>query len=346
MAVTNLMLAELLARASDEHEGNKRRALKRASGAALTWGQEAAEIAADGELTELTAVGPWVAARIEEMMQESSPAEPPPVRRGFSSLASARATVAAHPEWKRALRADLQMHTTYSDGRAQLEGMAQACVERGYEYMAVTDHSKGLAIAGGMNEQVLARQGKAIALLNERLKGEGASLRILRGIEMNLSPAGEGDMEPAALADLDLVLGSFHSQLRRTEDQTDRYLAGLNNPHVHVLGHPRCRMWDRRPGLTADWERVFALAARLDKAVEFDAHPNRQDIGEELLPLAIEAGARISIGTDAHDVGEVDFIDLALAAVIEAGTPRQRILNFMPLNELTSWARSVTARMS
>jgi histidinol phosphatase-like PHP family hydrolase len=158
---------------------------------------------------------------------------------------------------------------------------------------------------------------------------------------MNLDPAGEGDMEAEALERLDIVLGSFHSQLRVTDDQTERYVAGLRNPDVSVLGHPRCRMWDRRVGLRADWERVFSVAAELDKAIETDAHANRQDIDAGLLEVARDCGVRISIGTDAHDGNELDHVDIGLAAALRAGIPKERILNFMPADDLVAWSRSV-----
>src|SRR5438270_13820593 len=107
---------------------------------------------------------------------------------------------------------------------------------------------------------------------------------------MNLNPLGEGDMEPATLRSLDLVLGSFHSALRRKEDQTERYLAALRNPSIHILGHPRGRIYNFRLGLSADWARVFALAAQLDKAVEIDCYPDRQDLSIELLAIARKEG--------------------------------------------------------
>jgi hypothetical protein len=127
---------------------------------------------------------------------------------------------------------------------------------------------------------------------------------------MNLKPDGTGDMEPASLKVLDLVLGSFHSALRRKEDQTERYLAALNHPNVHILGHPRGRVYNFRIGLTADWSRVFDAAALLDKAIEIDAFPDRQDLNIELLKLARAAGVRISLGTDAHRPEQLAFMEL------------------------------------
>src|SRR5205085_3114946 len=136
-------------------------------------------------------------------------AEPPPLRRGFLTLAEVRSTPGLEA-WRREIRADLQMHTTYSDGKVPLEGMVEAVAARGHEFVAITDHSVGLPIANGMSEGRLALQGEHIGRLNE--SGDIGGVRVLRSIEMNLTPEGDGDMEPAALARLDLVLGAFHSK--------------------------------------------------------------------------------------------------------------------------------------
>ena len=115
---------------------------------------------------------------------------------------------------------------------------------------------------------------------------------------MNLSPTGEGDIAPSALRKLDIVLGCFHSALRRSDDQTSRYIAALQNPDIQVLGHPQTRIYNHREGLRADWRKVFAEAARLDKTVEIDGYSDRQDLRLSLLKIAKEEGARISLGTD------------------------------------------------
>jgi DNA polymerase (family 10) len=160
---------------------------------------------------------------------------------------------------------------------------------------------------------------------------------------MNLSPDGSGDMDPAALANLDLVLGCFHSALRRTEDQTARYLAGVRNPNIQILGHPQTRMYNRREGLHCDWRRVFAEAAGLDKAVEIDGDPNRQDLRVSLLEIAREEGVRISLGTDAHHPDEFAYVELSLAAACVARIPPERIVNFLPLAKLKRWIVNVRA---
>ena len=185
------------------------------------------------------------------------------------------------------------MHTRWSDGSGTVHDMAEAAMQRGYEYIAITEHSKGLRVANGIDERTLAEQGHEVDALNEQLSARHSPLTVLHSIEMNLSPSGAGDMDASALKKLDLVLGSFHSALQRKEDQTERYLAALGNPHVHILDHPRGRIYNYRLGLRADWPRVFDEAARLDKAVEIDAYPDRQDLNLDLLQIARRSGARI-----------------------------------------------------
>ena len=136
------------------------------------------------------------------------------------------------------------MHTQWSDGSASVQEMAEAADARGYEYIAITDHSKGLKIAGGINEDQLRQQAEEIATVNGTLGAAGKKLRVLRSIEVNLSPAGQVDMEVSSLGELDIVLGCFHSSLRKKDDQTDRYVAALRNPAIQILGHPRGRIYN------------------------------------------------------------------------------------------------------
>lgn len=232
------------------------------------------------------------------------------------------------------------MHTTWSDGSASIMEMAQAAMARGYGYIGITDHSKGLKIAGGIDERELEKQGAEIDEVNKTLARSGRSFRVLRSIELNLNPRGEGDMAPAALTKLDYVVGSFHSALRVKEDQTERYLAALQNPVVDILGHPRGRIYNYRIGLKADWPRVFAEAARLDKAVEVDSYADRQDLDIELLELVRREGVKIAIDTDAHHPEQLEFATLGLAAAIRARIPASQIINFKPARELVQWVQN------
>ncbi|MGH9574172.1 MAG: PHP domain-containing protein [Candidatus Acidiferrales bacterium] len=252
--------------------------------------------------------------------------------------------LAKKPSWLGAIHGDLQMHTDWSDGEGSIGAMVEAAIERGYEYIAITDHSKGLKIAGGIDEAQLAQQAQEIDAINDSMARAGRRLRVLRSLEMNLNPRGEGDMESAALAKLDIVLGCFHSSLRKKEDQTERYLAALRNPDIQILGHPRGRIYNHRLGLSADWKRVFALAAELDKAVEIDSYPDRQDLSIDLVKLAKQAGCRISLGTDSHGPSQLRFMEFGAATAMLAGINETRILNCMSREEFLSWAANARER--
>jgi histidinol phosphatase-like PHP family hydrolase len=269
----------------------------------------------------------------------------PPERRDFLTRADARKLLAKNPSWSQLLRGDLQMHTRYSDGSGSIREMAATANEHGYEYIAITDHSKGLKIAGGIDEARLAKQGAEIAKTNMSILRRRGKITVLSSIEMNLNPRGEGDMDPRALRKLDLVLGSFHSVLRVKHDQTARYLAALRNRDLQILGHPRGRIYNYRLGLKADWPRVFAEACKIDKALEIDCYPDRQDLNVTLLKLARKEGCRISLGTDAHHPWQLEFIDLGLAAALKAKIAADRIVNFMSILQLKQWVASVRVRM-
>jgi histidinol phosphatase-like PHP family hydrolase len=339
--VSNSDIGELLATAAESATYPLQRALRRAGRASFLWPVEAAELARNGRsLTELSGVGPFLEGLIRKWLVEPQEIRArDELRRNFFTWPEAQKILQKFPDWKTGVRGDLQMHTEWSDGSGTIREMAESAFERGYSYIAITDHGKKLKIAGGMDEQELAQQGKEIEKLNEEFAAK--SFRILRSIEMNLDPQGNGDMEPEALAKLDLVLGAFHSSLRRKEEQTERYLAALRNPNLHILGHPRGRIYNYRLGLKADWERVFDEAARLGKAVEIDCYPDRQDLSLDLIKKARDAGVMISLGTDSHHPWQLEFIDLGLAAAAQAKVPKDKILNFMSVERLLEWANDV-----
>ena len=344
--LSNTDVAGLLAQQAETETGIRVRAFRRAARSAFLWPDEVSDlIAQNRSLTELRAVGPFIEKQIRQWIEKPQPSKTvPAIRQDFLSLADARRLLATQPDWSRKLRGDLQMHTDWSDGSGTVAEMADAAANRSYEYIGITDHSKTLKIAGGIDEEALKRQGVEIAELNAARSKSAPHTTVLHSTEMNLNPRGEGDMSPDSLRSLDIVLGSFHSALRKTEDQTERYLAALRNPHVHILGHPRGRIYNFRIGLKADWPRVFAEAARLDKALETDCYPDRQDLNVALLKMARDHGTRISLGTDAHHPWQLEFIDLGLAAALRAKIPADRIVNFMPILELKAWAQRLRNR--
>ena len=342
--LSNTDIAELLARQAERETGILSRAFRRAARSAFLWSEKVVDLTEQNRsLTELRGIGPFIETQVRRWIDKPPRFDKgiPEIRRDFISLAEARRLLATRPAWATRLRGDLQMHTRWSDGSGTISEMADAASQRSYEYVAITDHSKSLKIAGGIDEAGLSKQGAEIAKINvSASKSQGKPI-VLRSVEMNLNPRGEGDISPRSLAYLDIVLGSFHSSLRTVADQTERYLAALRNPDIQILGHPRGRIYNYRIGLTADWHPVFAEAARLDKVLEVDCYPDRQDLNVNLLKIARGYGTRISLGTDAHHPWQLEFIDLGLAAAMRARIPADRIVNFMPIADLKRWVRQV-----
>lgn len=292
-------------------------------------------------LTQLSAVGPWVARYILDLLDDPPELQDPDeLRAGFLSMAEANSIIAEHPEYREGLRGDLQMHSVYSDGVEDIATMARAALERGYGYIAITDHSKGLKIAGGMDESKLAQQVEEIEDLNRRLEDLEAEMLVLRSIELNFSTEGEVDMDPDALDTLDLCVGSFHSRLRINTDQTQRVLAAMRHPQVQIIGHPQGRMFGIRRGVRGDWERIIETGARFGKAFEINAQPDRQDLSVDMLMVAKEHDVMFSIGTDAHSIRELDNVVLSLAAAAAAGIPKERIVNYLEVTDLLDWIAS------
>ena len=345
-ALDNAAIGALLLQTAAEHEGHRKLALERAAKQAWRWREEAADVAASGRsLTELTSVGPWVAHQIEDWLEsEPDVPEADPTRRGFLTYAQVRAALAIDPGWETEPHADLQIHTTDSDGRVPLPEMVAAARETRLAYMSITDHTQTLKVAKGQTPAELRDQGERIDALNASFATEPSPFRVLRSVEMDVFDHGEGDMDPDVLDDLDIVLGAFHSKLRVRDDATDRYVAALRNPTVHVLAHPTTRMFGRRGGLMADWRRVFAEAAKLGKALEIDATPHRQDLPVELARLALAEGVEwFSMGSDAHYVEELRNLPFGMAIAALAGIPRQRFITYRPHEEVVAWAAALSA---
>lgn len=234
-------------------------------------------------------------------------------------------------------RGDLQMHSTYSDGKQTLAEIVGAGIDLGYQYCAVTDHSYGLPIARGVSMERLAKQHAEIDRLNAEFQGR---FRLLKGIEANIRPDGSLDMTPAELQQLELVVAAPHSGLRSSDDQTPRMLRVVRNAGVHILGHPRGRKYGSRPGITAKWERVFEAAARSGVAIEIDGDPSRQDIDCELARSAVDAGCLFALDSDAHATRELRYAETAIAHARLAGIPKERVINCWTLDRLLEWAAS------
>jgi putative hydrolase len=302
--------------------------------AALDAEQLAARAAA-GTLRELSGIGEVLERTILESLREE---EPVYLRR--LEATGGRPAVEAGSELCAALRGDLHVHSDWSDGGSSIREMAETAIEFGHEYMVLTDHSPRLTVANGLSPERLRQELDVVAGLNAEL----APFRILTGIEVDILSDGALDQEPELLSRLDVVVGSLHSELRMPSDpMTRRIVAALANPHLDVLGHITGRLKVRkrpRPESTFDPEIVFAAAARFDKAIEINSRPERGDPPKRLLRLAVEAGCRFSIDSDAHAPGQLAWQPFGCERGARCGVEPASVVNTWPLEELLAWTAS------
>ncbi len=228
------------------------------------------------------------------------------------------------------LRGDLQMHSTWSDGKSSIEEMLEACAARGYEYFALTDHSKALAMTGGLDAARLREQWLEI----DEVASRHPEIRFLKSQEVDILADGSLDTEDEALAGLDLVVVSVHSRFELPEAaQTERILRAVSNPRVHVLAHPTGRILGRRKPYAFDVERVLRACRDHNVAVELNAHPERLDLKDTHLIRARELGIPVVISTDAHRAAELDLIRYGVEQARRAWLEPAHVLNTRPLGD-------------
>ena len=240
------------------------------------------------------------------------------------------------------LRGDLQMHSTWSDGRNTLEEMVAGCAAHGYEYMAITDHSKALAMVNGLDARRLKLQWLEI----DAIRARHPEIQLLRAMEIDILADGSLDLEDEMLAGLDLVVVSIHSRFELpAEQQTARVLRALEHPEVNILAHPTGRLINRRKPIAIDIETVLARAAELGVAVELNASPDRLDLRDSHLVLARELGCRIVISTDSHRVAELGTMRYGVEQARRAGLEPRHVLNTLGYREfLRAIARPAAPR--
>ena len=217
-----------------------------------------------------------------------------------------------------------------------IEDLAEGAYELGWSRIGVTDHSYGLPIARGMSMDSARQQHHEIDELNDQLAGR---VRIYKGVEANILADGALDLQPDERSVFEYVIASPHSQLRKDTDQTGRMLAAVMLPGVAILGHPQGRMYNTRPGITADWRKVFREAAKRDVAIEIDGNWHRQDVDYELTAVALEEGCLIALDSDAHSIAEYPFTDYAIAHARIAAVPADRVVNCWEAGKFEDWLR-------
>jgi DNA polymerase (family 10) len=254
---------------------------------------------------------------------------PPELRENLGELDAARRGELPELVGYGDLRGDLHSHSTWSnDGKNTIEEMALAARERGYEYLALTDHSHYL------RDGKLARQAEEIEALNERL----APFRILRGVEANITAAGEVDVPEDELARLDWVMASLHTAFDRSP--TERVLAAMENPHVDCIGHLTARKIGRRPGADIDVGRVIVKALETGTFLEINSQPDRLDLADIHARAAGEAGLRLTVSSDAHQVSALAYTQLGLGQARRAWLTRDAVLNTRPWAEVRGLLKS------
>ncbi len=235
------------------------------------------------------------------------------------------------------MRGDLQMHSTWSDGKNSIEEMVAACAARGYEYMALTDHSKALAMTGGLDAKRVREQWKEIEEVQERYP----EIRILRSQEVDILADGTLDQDDDVLEELDVVVISVHSRFDLpAAEQTARILVALQHAQVDILAHPTGRLINRRPPFELQIDEVLHCAKENGVVVELNAHPERLDLKDTHLMLARELGLKVAISTDAHRARDLDLMHYGVEQARRAWLSKADVVNALPLKEFLQQLRS------
>jgi putative hydrolase len=292
-----------------------------------------------GSLEELPGIGKVTAL----VITESLAGEEPNYLRRVATLGETSVSEGALA-LRDALQGDCHVHSDWSDGGSPIREMAEAARALGHSYMVLTDHSPRLTVARGLSPERLREQLDVVARLNDELADEASAgkppFRILTGIECDIHEDGSLDQEPELLARLDLVVASVHSKLRMpSAEMTPRMVAAISNPHTDVLGHCTGRMvkGKGRPESEFEAEIVFAACAQFDVAVEVNSRPERLDPPKRLLRLAIEAGCKVAIDTDAHAPGQLSWQHLGCERAHLTGVTADRVVNAWSADELLAW---------
>ncbi|HEY2115159.1 MAG TPA: DNA polymerase/3'-5' exonuclease PolX, partial [Candidatus Angelobacter sp.] len=234
------------------------------------------------------------------------------------------------------LQGDVHMHTVETDGKCTIEEMALAARERGYKYMAITDHSKNLAFANGLDDKRAEAHIKKIREASKQIEG----ITIFAGIEVDILADGELDLSDSVLEQMDIVIASVHSHFNQEPaHMTDRLLRVIQNPNTSLMGHPTGRMLLRREGFTYDYDKVFTAAARAGVAMEQNAYPDRLDLRDQHLRMAKARGVKFIINTDAHHTSHMEKIRYGVLQLRRAWLTKQDVLNTLPAAEFAKIVR-------
>jgi DNA polymerase (family 10) len=273
-----------------------------------------------------------VAGRTEEEIYGKLKLEfiPPELRENTGEIAAAEKHKLPKLIELRDIKGDLQMHTTASDGKNSIEEMAEAARALGHEYIAITDHSKAVTVANGLDEKRMAAHIKKIHAANEK----GLGIRVLAGAEVDILKDGALDYSDELLAQLDVVVCSIHSYFNlEREAMTERMLAAIENPYAQIIGHPTGRVLLRREPIDYDMEKVLAACAKHGVAMECNSYPDRLDLKDVYLRMCKERGVKVVISTDAHNAGNLSLIRYGVRMARRGWLEKKDVINTLPVGE-------------
>ena len=255
---------------------------------------------------------------------------PPELRENQGELDAAEAHTLPVLISQSDLQGDVHMHTVETDGRNTIGEMAEAAKERGYKYMAITDHSKNLAFANGLDDKRAVEHIQRIRAADDQIEG----IRIFAGIEVDILADGTLDLSDSVLEQMDIVIASVHSHFNQSPaEMTDRLLKAVQNPNTSLLGHPTGRLLLRREGYAFDLDAVLKSAAQKKVAMELNAYPDRLDLCDRHLRLAKQHGVRIVINTDSHHTSHMEKIRFGILQARRAWLTKEDVLNTLPMEK-------------
>jgi DNA polymerase (family 10) len=265
---------------------------------------------------------------------------PPELREDEGEFEAARAGALPRLVELSDIRADLHMHSTWSDGRADIRAMAEAARARGYSHIAMTDHSAYIGLTHGLDAERLRAQRREIAALNAAYAAQGIPFRVLCGVEVDITPEGSLALPDDVLAELDIVVASAHVQLRQSpEAATERLLRAVRNPHVDMIGHPVGRMLGSREGAPVDIDALARAAAEHGVLLEVNSGPTRLDLEGPAVRRALELGATIAINSDAHHPDNLDWIRFGVITARRGWAGAAQVANTWSFEALQEWLR-------
>lgn len=261
---------------------------------------------------------------------------PPELREAQGEIDAAEKNQLPNLIERKDIKGDLQMHTKYSDGISTIEEMAIAAAKLGHDYIAVTDHSGRLKIANAMTNAEIKKQWNEIDSLNKELK----TITIMKGVEVNITPDGELDIDTKLLPGFDIVLLAVHSSFKMpANEQTERIIKAIESGYGNVLSHPTTRIIGQRQEISFDMSAVMRACKENNVAMELDCYPNRMDLKDVYLKMAADMGCKISVGTDAHSAKGLQAIDAGVGTLRRGWLEPEDVINTMTISKLNKWLK-------